>query len=43
MQEWRTLDFKGADEVKVEWDQEGVMDSWSVTIAEGQGIMPTIV
>lgn len=37
------MDFKGTNEDKVEWDQEGVSNNWFVTIAEGQGIMLVIV
>lgn len=37
------LDFRDADEVEVEWDQEGVAENKFVTIAKGQGIMPTTV
>jgi len=27
MQGWHTLAFRGIDEVEVEWDEEGVIDS----------------
>ena len=43
MQGWCALDFRGANKVKVEWDEEEVVDNKDVTIVEDLGIMPMIV